>query len=200
VEDDFEALEAEEDAQFWQNAQIWPEETNSEDLSEQIMARETEVMPETQEIPETQDVSTGQSDQTYDRNSRETSTTSENSSTPLARKKIVSKPHEKRGVARSQLQAIGQLASGVNKLADVNAKRMKIEEKDREALLNFRKEEAEKTRQHEKDMAELYLNMMHIQRQPTPSYHPTFIPNFGAPRQQPISPFHFASSPLQDKN
>jgi len=69
IKDDFEALEAEEDAQFWQNAQIWPEETNSEDLSEQIMARETEVMPETQEIPETQDVSTDQSDQTYDRNS-----------------------------------------------------------------------------------------------------------------------------------
>jgi len=41
VEDDFEALEAEE------NAQIWPEETNSDDLSEQIIARETEVMPGT---------------------------------------------------------------------------------------------------------------------------------------------------------
>ena len=37
---------------------------------------------------------------------------------------------------------------------------MKIEEKDREAILQFRREEAEKNRQHEKEMAHLYLRMM----------------------------------------
>lgn len=36
--------------------------------------------------------------------------------------KIVAKPHQQRSIARSQLQAISELASGVNKLADVNAK------------------------------------------------------------------------------
>ena len=37
-------------------------------------------------------------------------------------KKIVAKPHEKRTVARSQLQAMSQLASGVNRLVEVNVK------------------------------------------------------------------------------
>ena len=44
---------------------------------------------------------------------------------------------KKRSVARLQLQAISQLSPGVNKLTDKNAKQMKMEEKDREALLQF---------------------------------------------------------------
>ena len=40
------------------------------------------------------------------------------------RRKVVAKPHEKRSAARSQLQAINQLAMGVNKLADISAKRI----------------------------------------------------------------------------
>ena len=44
-------------------------------------------------------------------------------------KKVGAKSHEKRSVARSQLQAISQLASGGNKIADVNAKRLKMEGK-----------------------------------------------------------------------
>ena len=55
-------------------------------------------------------------------------------------------------MARSQLQAMSQLASGVNRLADFNAKRMKLKEKDRKPLSEFRKEEAEKNQQHEKEM------------------------------------------------
>ena len=47
---------------------------------------------------------------------------------------------------------MSQLASGVNRLADFNAKRMKLKEKDRKPLSEFRKEEAEKNRQHEKEM------------------------------------------------
>ena len=63
-------------------------------------------------------------------------------------RKVVAKPHAKRSAARSQL------AAGVNKLADVNAKRLKVEEKDRLAL-KFRREEAEKNRKHEKEIAEV---------------------------------------------
>ena len=70
--------------------------------------------------------------------------TIDNNENTSKRKKVVAKPHEKRSVPRSQLQALSQLAAGVDKLAEVNAKRMKIEEKDREAILQFRREEAEK--------------------------------------------------------
>ena len=59
---------------------------------------------------------------------------------------------------------MSQLASGVNRLAGVNAKRMKLEEEDRKALLEFRKEEAEKNGQHEKEMAQIYLQMIEMQR------------------------------------
>ena len=45
----------------------------------------------------------------------------------------------KNTVARSQLQAMSQLASGVNKLADVNAKWLQIKEEDCKALLQFKK-------------------------------------------------------------
>ena len=63
---------------------------------------------------------------------------------------------------------MSQLASGVNRLAEVNAKRMKLEEKDRKALLEFRKEEAKKIQQHKKEMAQIYLRMIEMQHQPHP--------------------------------
>ena len=47
-------------------------------------------------------------------------------------------------MARSQLQAMSHLAASVNRLAEVNARKMMIEEKDRKSLLEFRREEAEK--------------------------------------------------------
>ena len=43
-----------------------------------------------------------------------------------------------------QLQALSQLAAGVNKLVEVNVKRMKLEEEHRETLLKFRRDEATK--------------------------------------------------------
>ena len=76
------------------------------------------------------------------------------------KKKFVAKPHKKISVARSQLQAMSQLAASVNRLAKVNARKTIIEEKDRKSLLDFPREEAEKTGEHEKYMAELYLRMM----------------------------------------
>ena len=69
--------------------------------------------------------------------------------------KIVTKPNEKWNIPHPQLQALSKLAAGVNKLAELNAKRMKLE--DREALLKFRWEETAKNRDHGKEMAELYL-------------------------------------------
>ena len=76
------------------------------------------------------------------------------------KKKVVAKPHEKRSVARSQLQAMSQLAASVNRLTEVNARKMIIEKKDRKSSLEFRKEDVEKKRKHEKYMAELYLRML----------------------------------------
>ena len=69
--------------------------------------------------------------------------------------KIVTKPNEKWNIPHPQLQALSKLAAGFNKLAELNAKRMKLE--DREALLKFRWEETAKNRDHGKEMAELYL-------------------------------------------
>ena len=80
------------------------------------------------------------------------------------RTKVVTRPHEKKTAARSQLQAINKLASGVQELAPVNAKRLKVEKQDRQQLLEFRREEAEKTRKHKKEIAELHLKIMMVQQ------------------------------------
>ena len=47
--------------------------------------------------------------------------------------------HEKRSAARSQLQAISQLAAAVNKLAEVNSKRLKVENVTVSYFLSFEK-------------------------------------------------------------
>ena len=72
------------------------------------------------------------------------------------KRKTITKPHEKQIVHRLQLQALSRLASGVNKIAEVNAKQMKLEQEDREALLRFWREEVAKNRDHEKKMVQLY--------------------------------------------
>ena len=72
------------------------------------------------------------------------------------KRKTVTKPHEKQIVPRLQLQALSRLVSGVNKIAEVNAKQMKLEQEDREALLRFWREEVAKNRDHEKKMVQLY--------------------------------------------
>ena len=77
---------------------------------------------------------------------------------------IVRRPHEKRTALHSQLQAINKLASGVHDLAQVNAKHVKVENQDRQQLLEFRREEAGKTRKHGNEVTELYLKMMMVQQ------------------------------------
>ena len=209
-EDEDEDFHIQNKTQTWDNEELvdplyQPESENMQD-SENIQETEidqTEIIPETQQNLSCDQQSVSDSSTTHDEDMSATSDGYRN--TTLTQKKVVSKPHEKRTVARSQLQAISQLASGVNKLADVNAKRMKIEEKDRLALLNFRREEAERNRQHEKEMAEMYFQMMHVQNQRQPLQHispmqhfqqTAFIPRFF---QQP-NPFNFTSSPIQDKD
>ena len=83
--------------------------------------------------------------------------------------KIVTKPNEKRNIPHSQLPALSQLAAGVNKLAELNAKRMKLEE--REALLKFRREKTAKNGDHGKEMAKLYLRTMTQQVIPHNIFH-----------------------------
>ena len=85
------------------------------------------------------------------------------------KRKAVAKPHGKRSVTRSHLQAMSQLAASVNSLAKVNARKMMIEEKDRKSLLEFRREEAEKTRQHEKCMVEHYLRILNHSNSSNPN-------------------------------
>ena len=71
------------------------------------------------------------------------------------RTKVVAKPHEKRSAARSQLQAINQLAMGVNKLADINAKRF-----IGNLCLNSVEKKREKNRKH---LIQVYMNMLLMQ-------------------------------------
>ena len=86
-------------------------------------------------------------------------------------------------MARSHLQAMNQLAASINSLAKVNARKMVIEEKDRKLLLEFRREEAEKTRQHEKCMVALYLRMMNHSNttNPNPFVHNQLSSSFISP-------------------
>ena len=62
--------------------------------------------------------------------------------------------------------SIAQLVAGVNYLGQVSSKRMKLEEKDREALLQFRRVEAERNPNQEEEMAQFYLMMTNQQTTP----------------------------------
>ena len=149
----------------------------------------TEVVPETEVVPDTEiETNVPESEiitETQIVLETQEETQEETGNAPA--KKIVSKPHEARSVARSQLQAMSQLASGLNRHAEVNAKQIKLEEKDRKALLEFGKEEAEKNRQHEKEMDQIYLRMIEMQREPYPvASYQQFQP---AAFRNDISPF-----------
>ena len=44
------------------------------------------------------------------------------------KKRAFTRPHEKRHVSRWQIQTMGNLAAGVNKMAELQAKRLKLQE------------------------------------------------------------------------
>ena len=77
---------------------------------------------------------------------------------------------------------------------------MKLEEKDRKSLLEFRNEEVEKNWQHEKEMAQIYLRIIEMQRQPhpVPPYQQFQPAGFG----NAILPFpdqhHYSSTPFRN--
>ena len=131
------------------------------------------------------------------------SSTKEPESTPV-RKKVTTiiRPNEKRSVPRSQLQALANLATGVNKMADTNAKRLKMQvenekdkKKERDALLDFRREEAEANRRHELALAQIYVQVLNQSQPPPQQARPSnsmdmpFWPN-ASPPALPMRPHH----------
>ena len=78
---------------------------------------------------------------------------------------------------QSELNPLVQIAAGLDRIADVYEKQIKLEENYRKMKLQFRKDEAEKQRKHEKELAELYMGMT---------------------KQQGILPHHAPRSPYFD--
>ena len=66
---------------------------------------------------------------------------------------------EKWNHSQSELNPLVQIAAGLDRIADVYEKQIKLEENYRKMKLQFRKDEAEKQRKHEKELAELYMDM-----------------------------------------
>ena len=92
----------------------------------------------------------------------ETKENQNKSSIAGSKKRTIIRPHEKRHAPRSQTQAIGNLTAGVNKMAELQAKRLKLQEesekkrrKERGNLLKFCREEAERNRQYELQLAKV---------------------------------------------
>ena len=79
-------------------------------------------------------------------------------------KRLIVKPHQKRKVVRSQTQALSHLAGGMTQLIQSHAKRHKSQmdferERDR-AFMEFKREEAERNRQHELEMAKIFSSAL----------------------------------------
>ena len=85
------------------------------------------------------------------------------------KKAIVIKPHKKMKVVRSQAQALSQLARGMTKLTESQAKRFKGQmefEKERDrTFFEFKKEEVEKNRRHELEIAKIFASSMNNSQQ-----------------------------------
>ena len=90
-------------------------------------------------------------------------------------KKTVAAPHAKHKVMRSQKQALSELAQSVQQMANAQLKkhRESIENdlKRDKMLLDFKREEAEKNREHELKMAQIFANaLINRNAPPTPSF------------------------------
>ena len=93
------------------------------------------------------------------------------SSNTTAIKKTVAAPHKKRNVVRSQQQVLSHLAASAEQLASSAAEnqRLTIEAdlKRDKMLIDFKRDEAQKNREHDIQMAQLFENaMMHSYRPP----------------------------------
>ena len=60
-------------------------------------------------------------------------------------RKNVTKSHRKRSTACSKIQVISQLASELNRLLDISAKKIRTEERYHKSIIKYRREEQEKT-------------------------------------------------------
>ena len=86
-------------------------------------------------------------------------------------KKTVAAPHKKRKVVRSQQQALSHLAASVEQLASSAAKNQRLtteaDLKRDKMLRDFKRDEAQKNREHDIQMAQIFANaMMHSYRPP----------------------------------
>ena len=85
------------------------------------------------------------------------------------KKSIVEKPHKKRKAVRSQTQALRQLAGGMTKLIEIQVKRRKEQvefEKERHrSFSELKKEEAEKNRRHELEIAKIFTSSINSSQQ-----------------------------------
>ena len=118
------------------------------------------------------------------------------------RKELVVKNHQKRKIVRSQTQALSLIASTLNQLVKLNAKRQKEQmnfEKDRDkAFLKSKKQKAEKNYQLEIEMVKIFAGTLGSTRLVPPnmpsfySQQPYQIPGVTQSFQQLFSSHHLA--------
>ena len=113
------------------------------------------------------------------------------------KKKLVTAPHKKRKLARSQTQGMSQLASGMEKIAAAALKKQELlverDLKREEMYLVFRREETEKNREHELRIAEMYVKMFLREMQPNVLPNPINLP---PPASNPRNILHTNSQPF----
>lgn len=92
--------------------------------------------------------------------------------------KFATRVHTKRTQERSHTQALFEIAKSLKSIAEVQTKRIKLtieaEERREERERQYRREEAEKNRQHELKLAEIYaraFSCLHSNIQPVSSQH-----------------------------
>ena len=82
--------------------------------------------------------------------------------TSCDKRKVVVAPHRKAKKVRPNKQALSQIESGLKALVEISQKNSKMmieeERKREERYLSFRREEAEKNRQHELLIAQIFAN------------------------------------------
>ena len=93
------------------------------------------------------------------------------SSNTTAINKTVAAPHKKRKVVRSHQQALFHLAASVEQLASSAARKQRLtieaDLKRDKMLIDFKRDDSQKNREHDIQMAQIFANaMMHSYRPP----------------------------------
>ena len=94
------------------------------------------------------------------------------------KKRLIVKPHQKRKVVRSKTQALSHLSGGMTQLIESNAKRHKAQidfERERyKTFMEFKRDEAERNRRHELEMAKVFASAFTSFKFPPGGYSPQF--------------------------